>query len=370
MLSKLFLQSFVITLISIFSFSCKNDSRKDNKTTALLESPVQQQVQFKDSISQYSYDFTRKFPFKLKLLNRVDDFENVDKFQINNYHKEDGFWIINGSTKKIEYYNLNFKKERSFGEIGEGPQEFLQPYFFFVDQDKILVHDFQQHALKEVSLKDFSVKQFEFKQLFYSPAFFSDRKFLFNPVNDDKNAPFTFVLYDLKTKTKVKQFILENELQVEHKNYMRQVYDGDFRQNSTYSVYFNYCTGWLFVYSNIQHKFISKIQTIDKTPSPNAYWKEVGGGIKVLVKDPPKFWFLDGFVDSDNTFFLLNEVTKKGSVIDVYDLESLKNNNYLYSISLPDLEDGQKASHIFKINNYLIVYYNDQTIIRYEIIKK
>ncbi len=354
-----------ILLFTFLQISCTERKDKDEKVFPTTSSE-EIQMRFAYKNTDLNYNFTRKFSYRAIEVSRKDDFITIHNFQQNTSEEETRFWVANGYTQTIEQYNSDFQKVTELGSQGPGPEEFSQSHIVYIDQDRIFVHDFKQTAIKEVNISSGSIDHYKLNGYFYSSAFLPDNKVLFHySKGNDPVKTYDFDLVDFKRGVTVEKI----QIPVAEAEYISKVYEGDFRQNNSYAVYFNYSVGMLFVFDRKANKFARKITTIDKTPPPRAGFKEFGGGMKVLVNEPSNQMFKDGFLDKDNMFWLLNDIINEENsrVIDVYSLSELSGEEYKYSIKIPHLNDGQEAVKIFKVGNNLITYYNDQTIVNYEI---
>lgn len=317
--------------------------------------------------SELEYNFSRLFALRLVEVNRKNDFSRVHNFQ-QNAPFDPYFWIANAETQTLEKYNLNFELQSSIGSKGFGPSEFSQAHVFYTDKNKILVHDFQQTAIKQVNLLQNEISHFKLKTYFYSLAFFSNSQVL---IKYSDNEGFTDVLEFELVDFKEGDVANTIKIPIERTQYVSKVYEGDFRLNDSFGIYFNYCVGRLFVFDRKEKKFLRAITTIDKTPPPRAEYKSFGGGMKVLVNVPSYQMFVDGFLDQNDYFWLLNDISneKETKVIDVYSVTETRGNEYQFSIKVPNLTDGQEAVKIFKVGENLLVFYEDLTIVNYEILE-
>lgn len=343
-----------------FILGCGQKPSKDS----ILEN---EEIKLKYKNSELEYSFNRLFVHRLFEVNRKNDFSRVHNFQ-QNAPFDRHFWIANAETQTLEQYDLNFDLQSSVGSKGFGPSEFSQAHVFYTDKNKILVHDFQQTAIKEVDLVLNEMNHYKLKTYFYSPAFFSNSQVLIKySDNEDFSDVIEFELVDFKEGDVAKII----KIPIERTQYVSKVYEGDFRLNDSFGIFFNYCVGRLFVFDRKENKFLRTITTIDKTPPPRAEFKSFGGGMKVLVNVPSYQMFVDGFLDQNDYFWLLNDISneKDSKVIDVYSIGESQGNEYQFSIKIPNLADGQEAVKIFKADKNLLVFYEDLTIVNYEIPK-
>jgi|GEM_PF-3078965 len=359
--SKIFLVLFFLGLLT----SCEFNEKK--KIANKLEISNLASTKFKIPGTEFEYDFKRKFKV-IKKLYQSDDFENLRHFQINAFSNKKSFYFTNTSLGMVSQYGSDFKPIKNYGNKGEGPKEFSQPNKVYVEKDYLLVHDFTQRAIKKVDLKDSNITNYSLKNHFYSPAFLKNNKVLLRWADtsfDNNSENLFFEVFDFVNGVSIKKIEINKKLNIPPAQFINKVYEGDFVQNNDYSVYFSYATGVLFIFNNNTLDFTGKIQTIDKTPPPKASFIELGGGMKGLVNNPSFQPFKGAVIDSQNNLFLLNQITndKNLSIIDVYSIDDKK---YIYSLKVPDLNDGQKARKIFKIGNIIIVYFDDQSIASYE----
>lgn len=343
-----------------FILCCEQKSRENS----ILEN---EEIKFNYKNSELEYNFNRIFALKLVEVNRKNDFSRVHNFQ-QNAPFDRYFWIANGETQTLEKYDLNFELQSSVGSKGFGPSEFSQAHVFYSEKNKILVHDFRQTAIKEVNFLQNDISHFKLNTYFYSPAFFSNSQVL---IKYSDNEGFTDELEFKLVNIKEGDVANTIKIPIESTQHASKVFEGDFRLNDSFGVYFNYCVGRLFVFDRKEKKFLRSISTIDKTPPPRAEFKSFGGGMKVLVNVPSYQMFMDGFLDQNDYFWLLNDISneKDTKVIDVYSVTESHGNEYQFSIKVPNLTDGQEAVKIFKVGKNLLVFYEDLTIVNYEILE-
>ncbi len=355
---------FITLLLQLTSIACSERSTENEKVNT-NSSDEAIDVQFVYNNSDLAYKFSRNFPYSALEISRKDDFISVHNFQQNSSGDAPFFWAANGYTQTVELYDFDFNKVSSFGEKGPGPMEFSQAHIIYWEENRLLVHDFQQTAVKEINTATGSVSFHKLRDYFYSAAFLPEDKVLVRYTGGNPVSRLDFDVVDFNSGDTQEKI----QIPVGAADHISKVYEGDFRQNHSLAAYFNYSVGMLFIIDRAANKFVKKIATIDNTPPPRAGFKQLGGGARVLVNEPSYQMFKDGFLDNDDMFWLLNDITdeKNARVVDVYLLTEISGKEYQFSISIPNLKDGQKAAKIFKGGNNLIVYYDDQTIVNYEI---
>jgi hypothetical protein len=184
----------------------------------------------------------------------------------------------------------------------------------FESSTNLLLYDFAQRAIKIVSKENAEINHISLNDYFYSPAFFNDNNILLRwGVTDFENNPnqLIFNVYNYNDAQSVNEYNINNSFGIEDVPFIYKSYEGDFVQNSEFSVYFSYSAGVLFIFDNQKLDFVKKIQTIDKTPPPKAGFIELGGGMKGLINTPAIQPFNDAVLDNENHLFLLNTITDK-----------------------------------------------------------
>jgi len=357
-------------VISIFSLlSCNTIS--DKEPLANTDITTRQKQKVKINSKYFTISFNRIFPFEVKQKSVVNDFNNVFDFS-SNYIDQPNFWFLNKERNVVFNYDEDFKLINSFKKPGEGPEDITQAYTLNVNDDDFTVYDFPVNSFKTFSKKDGNlISSNKLDAIYYSNIVTTPQTALLC-IPQSSNGTMDFVKFDFK-ENKASVITSVNEiLAIKKEVYTGIVYDGILRKGINQSVYYAFKTGILFWFDN-DNNFIKYTSTIDGIPPPKGMEKELANGYTISATQPSFQFNLAGCFDGNENFYLLNCVTDKLDkdkyrVIDVYSIKG-ENNGYLYSISIPEFE-GQNAQNIKIIKNKtLIVYYDDQTIVNYEIIK-
>ena len=143
------------------------------------------------------------------------------------------------------------------------------------------------------------------------------------------------------------------------------VVEGEFHLNEQYSVYHFFKAGFFLVFDKSLDK-PRLYSTIDQTDFPRATQTPNEYGGFSYGTYPEYFVFPSGTISDDKLYLLSNLQKNNKRAIDIY---SLKSGDYIGSIDVNNLADGQKPEilAISKNDQNLFIQYEDLVIGKYEI---
>jgi hypothetical protein len=282
---------------------------------------------------------------------------------------KDELWFKDWNNMNFLIYDVGNGKERSVGERGAGPNgENGQIMFYDVSDFGVHLYDFSKRSFKAYSGNEFNFESYfqNTNVAFYRGAYMSEDKYFVRYDDDLKDLGFSFIIYDAKTAKNLKVHSIPSLIDVKPFDNMYMAYAGRFVKSYDKNTIIYYCRyGGLFFNFSSKGEFRYAKKTIDKTPIPKVKKIEFGEGFATRPEVEFEF-FIDASANS-SLFMLLNVLEGKNSnVIDMYDISS---GDYKYSISLPNLDDGQEAKLIACNEEYVYVMFEENDVRRYVLAK-
>jgi hypothetical protein len=324
---------------------------------------------FKKTVEEIGY----KWSFERNYLISENDKLLQFSIQPGNYLEmemfQDELWFKDWVNMNFLVYNTSTKNENTIGKKGAGPDgEMGQIMFFDVSQSGVHLYDFKKRSFNSYSKNDFSFQGYyqNRNMAFYRGAYMDDDKYFLRYDDDMKDHGFSFIVYDAATSNNLSILSIPKLLGVKPFDHMYMAYAGRFVKSYDKKTILYYCRyGGLFFNfsSNGEFRYVSK--TVDETPIPDV--KRIDFGEGFAIRPVVEFNFFIDATANSTAFLLLNVLeSKSGNVIDVYDINI---GNYTYSISIPNLKDGQEAKLIACNEDYVYVMFEENDVIRYELAK-
>ncbi|NIG53352.1 hypothetical protein [Chitinophaga sp. Cy-1792] len=142
-------------------------------------------------------------------------------------------------------------------------------------------------------------------------------------------------------------------------------YDGNFisASNSNYVVFHCSFTGFFIAFDKATGEFRYASKTVDQTPAPKAYYKEIAPGVQHQEISPNVTFFPGSSIDG-NQLFLLNSINAdKVPTVDIYDLSA--GGKYRKSFYIPELDNKFPPMSIAVSGNVVSVMYRKSIIVKY-----
>lgn len=359
----MFIKKNFILLVLAILFSCTSQNTEVANSDS--NTPVKERFQaILKGEPPVEYNFERTFRKKILPVRQKQLLYNNSDL----YVKNDTLIGFDWQEQQLLIYSddLNVSK---FGKNGMGPTETTGVSFYRMTSDTSYVtFDYFRSRLAEFTLQNELIRDHTFTEskvdeVQYAGGTSNRNLFVLYHIN---NSRYLVSYYDFKEKKILKSFDIQEIFPSigEHYDY-DLVVEGQFYMNPTNTIYSFYKAGFFLVFDGSLNK-PAVYRTIDRSAFPKATKIPDGyGGFNYGVS--PEYSISSNGAVSNNIFYLLSDLQHNGrKTIDTY---SIASGEYLGSIDLPNLDDGQKPTIIAvsEDNQTLFVLYEDLVIVEFEV---
>lgn len=348
----------IIIFIFIWNTSCQT-SQKEKFSTVSKKGNIS--VNLKGEKSGYKWKFERNVSYQLKIENYI----NSNDFKLVNIESIDsGIVGLDWKNSRILFYDSSLNLNSFWPSISPNSQ-LLKNIQYYDNYDSILfVYDFASQSINNFSIKKNDEKLLSTTKLLTKTPVFKLCQFKKDTLLYIKSSDTEFKFYysNIVSKKQLDSFALNNT-----PPFPQLVLDGSFLKDydSKYLVYYCYYTGlyMLFDTNIISSPLI--LRTIDQTPVPIAFNREISAGIYKLDIKPNIKYFQSASLYK-NYLYILNNINEEHEyIIDVYDLISKK---YSYSTYLPVFKKSIPIS-ITVLGESCFILYRNGIILKTSLIK-
>lgn len=324
--------------------------------------PVEGRKNIKLAIEEFDYEwnFYRNYNTKIKKSYQGDYFSSLYKV----FSLDEQIVGIDETTEELIFFERgSFEVERKFGSKGGDPLENERIKSIDYDQGFIYMVDNSRAMVKKLDNNGILLKYKKFDFYLDNGVYIGDGRFVLS--GDDKNSgEYGLKIYSIEEDRFISEFSFESVIEPESKDLIGIVYEGNLLKTELYNGFIYYCyrTG-LFLRFEHNGDLVYRKKTIDETPVPKPVHKDLGGGYTSYDAYPPQVFQYSASVVDGHLFILSNIAANFNKEIDIYNLD---NGDYLGSIALPNLEDGQKPKEILVEGSDLVVLYENMTLVCYE----
>ena len=279
------------------------------------------------------------------------------------------YWIADGKNQTVFKVDKEGHIKAKYGRMGGAPAENQRIKDIYIKGDSLGIIDNAKDVIKYMSLlgKDSVI----FYQKFYDHI---DRgKFLNNSLIAISNSEDDDLLINITDYAGQRLHVTSlKEITHYEDESIDLVYEGEFtRMNKNgYFVYFTYRQSFLVCFDST-----GKVQytshTIDLFPPPKPAFEKYGEFTMHTV-DPDIMVNLKADLNDNYLYILSNVIARKNKDKRALDVYNVSNGEYVHSIRVPVLEDGQIPLDFAVLNNdkNLVVVYDNFRIVEYELAYK
>lgn len=345
---------YLLQLIFIFFIT----SACSNKRPVIQEEDSSFKLSVEDGSNIQTWNFERNYIGTLHHVSSEDYQSRLYKFKL--YPEQIlGINTDKGTLPLFDKQTLEFIKE--FGEKGEGPKENGRVKDILLSKDTMYIADNAKGAVKSQTTTGELIQYFKLPFYFFSASYLKDGRFV---VSAKENGELGFYFVNIQSRDISKFHRLPYSDNVQKKS-LELVFGGDFVYKSEYDFfyYYGYHVGVIYKY-DLKGNLLEEIKTIDETPPPKPYDKQITADLILHEIFPPNVFFMSSDI-TGNQIFHLSELGRKGTKnIDIY---NSSNGKYNGSILLQGLPDGQLPEVIQVEGNLLYILFENSTLAKYEI---
>ena len=277
------------------------------------------------------------------------------------------YWILDSNKQALLKIKKNGDSIEVYGDRGRGPDENERIKDVYVTTEWYAVIDNSKNIFKYVSLENDSTLYYhKFYDHIDHGRFLNDSLLaITNTENMDLLINIVNSENQIKSTVSIKNMVGESVRDVAN---LDLIYEGEFTRASSEGVFFYFCYRHsLFICIDLAGNVKYVSNTLDGIEPPKPADKTFG---KYTVHSVEPDIMVNSYANTTARFFIvLSNVIKKENkainrAIDFYKVEDGK---YDHSISIPILSDGQVPIKFDVMENYLLVLYENFTIVEYEI---
>lgn len=293
----------------------------------------------------------RSFRKKLVLLSDFEFYYKSTRFTV----VDSEIYLWNFSNREVNKYSANGDLLETYGQFGNGPEDLDRVVQIKVNKDRVILFDAGNSALKEfdrATAQFISSSKIEYpidKGIFYG----DDQIYL---QSYGKAGSLSFGIYDQETK-EVDSDLAVNELFNDIPD-SGLIYDGFFAPTECGVFYVSYQMPEIYRLDN-KGNVDFNVKTIYNVPAPTI--------VKTANITAPQntFIHLMGLYADCYKIYLLTSVVNADSqrVVDIYDVAD---GEYMESIVVPSLPDGQNPTEIVVEGNKWYILYDEKLVV-YEV---
>ena len=343
------MKTIPLLIILVTLISCKEKNKEENY-----------RLQLKGKESDFVWNFKRNFIASLS-----DDLSSEYNGKLTKIlpGNDTVFYGIDIATWQICAFDLNLKVTKKFGKGGSGMIDESMNFFDIkLTTDKKGYYLISNgYVLKKYYFANGHNKYYKLPVFTNTFAVTGNDSLLLACERKDGNG-LVFRNFYFDNNTRQNEHDILELLKYNEDIYMSDlVFEGFFTNGKEYIAYIPYKVGKVLIF-NKKGGFETTFYSIDKTPPPKVKEISLGNGSFTYETQPSFVHFIDAAIYNQH-LYILSTIDKPNSrSIDIYRLPA---GDYMGSIRLASLGDGQNAISFVRNNNHLIVLYENMTMIKY-----